>query len=106
MLTSNCNREIISYILPKELWLNKLYFEISNRNKKICLTIDCRNSNSIGSGKYRTKAKDPKTQFATLIRKKDKLFNTFLAKRIPNRKSEGGHTLIEKKFKRIDFRGS
>ena len=70
IITSNCNRETISYILPRELWLNKLSFEISNRNKKICLTIDCRNLNSIGPGKYRTKAEDPKTQFCYFNQKK------------------------------------
>lgn len=72
IITNNCNRETISYTLPREHWLNRLYFEISNRNEKVCLTINCRKLNFIQPGKY--------SYFNHM--KNDKVFNTFLAKRI------------------------
>lgn len=72
IITNNCNRETISHTLPREHWLNRLYFEISNRNEKVCLTINCRKLNFIQPGKY--------SYFNHM--KNDKVFNTFLAKRI------------------------
>ena len=41
ILTTNCKRCTYEYITARELWLNRLYFEISNSNKKECLTLDC-----------------------------------------------------------------
>ena len=82
ILTTNCKRYTYQYIPGRELWLNKLYFEISNSNKKECLTIDCRNFNSIGPSKFRTNAEDGQRQICYYNRnKKDKLFNRFLALR-------------------------
>ena len=57
-----CNRYIFDYILNRDLWLNRPYFEISNSNKRDCQTIDCRNFNLIGSSKYRTSAESDKPQ--------------------------------------------
>ena len=53
---TNCKRYTFEYIPTRELWLNRLYFEISNSNKKSCLTIDCRNFNFLGPSKFRTNA--------------------------------------------------
>ena len=60
ILSTNCNRYTFDYLPNRDLWLNRLYFEISNSNKKECLTIDCRNFNSIGPSKYRTSAESDK----------------------------------------------
>ena len=87
IIMNNSNRETIFHISPRELCLNRLYFEISNRNEKFCFTIDCRNSNFIGRGKYRTKAEDPTTHYFNQ-KKNDKVFNAFLAKIIPSLNSE------------------
>ena len=54
ILTSHCKRYTYQYIPMRELWLNSLYFEISNSNKKDCLTLDCCNFNSIEPSKFRT----------------------------------------------------
>ena len=51
ILTNNCDRETIKYILARDLWINRLYFSLSNDSKNSCLTIDCRKS---GPAKYRT----------------------------------------------------
>ena len=56
ILMTNCKQYTYDYILTRELWLNRPYFEISSSNKKECLTIDCRNFNSLGPSKFRTNA--------------------------------------------------
>lgn len=73
----------MSIIPVRYLCLNRLYFEISKRNEKKCLTINCRNVNSIGPGKYRTNAENPETQFCYFTeKKKNKSFDTFVSKRL------------------------
>ena len=80
ILTNNCDKEAISYIPSRDLWINISNFSISNEQKNCCLTIDCRNS---GSAKYRTNAENEIEQFCYFAqKKKDRLYNTFLAKRI------------------------
>ena len=53
ILTNNCDRETLKYIPKRELWINRLYFEIANRKDYSCLTIDFSES---GPSKYRTEA--------------------------------------------------
>ena len=50
------SRERNSYIPTNQVWLNKLYFQISNSKEKLCLTIDTRDVNELGPGKFRTSA--------------------------------------------------
>ena len=42
ILTNNCDRDTINYIPARDLWINRLYFSLSNESKYSCLTIDCR----------------------------------------------------------------
>ena len=44
------SREKNSYIPTNQVWLNKLYFQISNSKEKVCLTIDARDVNKFGPG--------------------------------------------------------
>ena len=53
ILTNNCDRETLKYIPKRELWINRLYFEIANKKDYSCLTIDCGQS---GPAKYGTQA--------------------------------------------------
>ena len=79
ILTSNCKRYTRDYIPMRELLLNRLYFEISNSNKKSFLTIDCRNFNSLGPSKSRTNAESGTEQICYYKKiKRDKSFNRFL----------------------------
>ena len=65
------------------------YFEISNKNERVCITIDYRNLYFISPGKYRAKANNPNTQFCYFNEtKKDNNFNAFLVERIPTLNSE------------------
>ena len=50
------SREKNSYLPTNQVWLNKLYFQISNSKEKMCLTIDTRDINEFGPGKFRTNA--------------------------------------------------
>ena len=50
------SREKNSYIPTNQVWLNKLYFQISNSKEKLRLTVDTRDVNELGPGKFRTSA--------------------------------------------------
>ena len=67
------------YIPHRDLWLNRLYFEISNSSKKQCLAIYMRHVNDIGPAKFRTGAENDKEQICCYnYNKKDRTFNPFL----------------------------
>ena len=53
LLTNNCDRETLKYSPKRELWINRLYFEIANRKDYSCLMIDCGKS---GPSKCRTES--------------------------------------------------
>ena len=75
ILSANFNRETFNYIPSTDLYLNRLYFEISNSRERICLTIDCRNLNLSGPVKDRTNTQNAVEQFAILI-KREKIKST------------------------------
>ena len=45
-----------SYVPTYKMWFSRLYFNISNSKQKQCLTIDTRDINDLGPGKFRTSA--------------------------------------------------
>ena len=82
ILSSCCNRYTYKYILHRDLWLNRLYFEISNSSEKKCLTIDIKHVNNLGPSKCRTGAENDKEQICySNYNKEDRAFNRFLAVR-------------------------
>ena len=82
ILSSYCNRQTYEYILHRDLWLSRPYFEISNSSEKKCLAIDIRHVNNLGSSKLRTGVKNDKEQTCYFnYNKKDKAFNRILAVR-------------------------
>ena len=70
-LTNNCDRETIRYIPARDLWINWLYFSLSNESKYSCLTID---SSKVGHAKYRTNARVYLNNFVILVKIKKKTF--------------------------------
>ena len=75
LLTNNCDRETLKYIPKRELWINRLYFEIANRKDYSCLRIGCRKS---GPSKYRTEADNNVRQACFFSqKKKDRVFGRF-----------------------------
>ena len=77
MLTNNCDRKTLKYIPKRELWSNRLYFEIANKKDYSCLMVDCSKS---GPSKYRTEA-DNNVQYTCFFsqKKKDRVFDKFIA---------------------------
>ena len=54
ILSSCCNRYTYEYIPHRDLWINRLYFDISNSTEKKCLTIETPDVNSLEPSKPRT----------------------------------------------------
>ena len=85
ILSSFCNRYRYNYIPNKDLWINRLYFDISNSSKKQCLTIDTRDVNDLGLAKFRKQADNNREEICYYNRnKRDKSFSSFLAVRKKN----------------------
>ena len=82
ILSPYCSRYTYEYIPYRDLWLNRLFFNIFSSNKKQCLTIDTRDVNDLGPARFRTQADNKNEQICYYNRnKKDKTFNCFLALR-------------------------
>ena len=76
-------RQKHNYFPNNQVWLNKLYFQIYNSNGKKCLTVDTRDVNDLGPGKFRTSAEDNKEQNCYFNRNNtDTRFKSYLAKRV------------------------
>ena len=90
ILSSYSNRHTYECIPHRDLWLSRLYFEISNSpEKKKCLTINIKYINNVGTSKFRTGVKNDKEQVCYFnYNKKDRAFNRFLAIRKPTSTSE------------------
>lgn len=75
ILSANSIRETVSYRQQNFLWINKLFVNLENNYKKICLTIDYFGINPNGSGRFRTEADNTEAQAGYFnINKNDKLF--------------------------------
>ena len=69
-------------LCTKDLWINRLYFDISNSTKKQCLTIDTRDVNNLRSVKFMTHADSNQEQICYYnLNKRDTSFNSFLTMR-------------------------
>ena len=76
------NRQKNTYLPNQQIWLNKLYFQISNSKEKKCLTIDTRDVNELGPGKFRTSADNGEEWTCYFNRNRsDTHFTSFFAKR-------------------------
>ena len=75
------SRQKNTYILNQQVWLNRLYIQISNSKEKKCLTIGTREINELGPGKFRTDAQNALKQICYFNRNKsDSHFTSFVAK--------------------------
>ena len=45
ILEGACIRKTSKYIPQSALWITRLFIELVNRNEKVCLTLDCSNTN-------------------------------------------------------------
>ena len=83
ILDGSCVRKT-SKIIPRSLlWINRLFIELANRSQKVCLTLDCSNTNRDGPSRFRTNADNPDKQvcfFNNLTN--EQVYNEFVARRI------------------------
>ena len=71
-----------TYLPNKNVWLNKLYFQISNSQEGKCFTIDTRDVNEFGAGKFRRSVDNGEEQTCYFNRNKsDTHFTSFVARR-------------------------
>ena len=59
ILGNACIRKTSKYIPQTSLWISRFFVELANRNDKVCLTLDCTNTNKDGPGRFRTEADNP-----------------------------------------------
>ena len=77
------NRQKHTYLPNNQVWLNKLYFQISNSKEKKCLTVDTRDVNDLGPGKFRTSAENNEEQNCYFnSNNTDARFKSYIAKRV------------------------
>ena len=95
------SRQKSIYLPNRNVWLNKIYFQISNSQEKKCLTIDTRDTNEFGPGKFRTNTQNGEEQTCYFNRNKsDTHFSSFLLQRS---KAEPINFSIVKQFFYIEF---
>ena len=107
------SRQKNTYIPNQQVWLNRLYFQISNSKEKKCLTIDTREVNELGPGKFRTSAENGTEQICYFNRNKsDSHFSSYNAKQVSRDnlvfsigKLNSDFNLINKSLE-IDFKNS
>ena len=84
-----CIRKINKYIPRASLWISRLFIELANRNDKVCLTLDCSNSNKDGPGRFKTDADNPDNQVCCFNSADDEqVYNEFVSERIKTPDSE------------------
>ena len=82
ILSSICSRYKYNCVPNRDLWINRLYFDISNSTKKQFLTIDTRDVNDLGLTKFRIQADSNQEQICYYNRnKRDTSFISLLAAR-------------------------
>ena len=84
ILQSNCKDATKKYIPALLMWLNRVFTDLANTNKRYCLTIDCSGVNKNNSpGRYRTQADDVEKQFCSFTEPNgDGLYNIFISNKI------------------------
>ena len=77
------SRQKNTYIPNQQVWLNRVYFQMSNSKEKKFLTLDTREINELGPGKFRTDAQNDLEQFCYFNRNKsDSHFMSYVAQRV------------------------
>ena len=83
ILEGSCVRKTTRYIPRSLLWINRLFIELANKNQKVCLTIDCSNTNREGPSRFRSEANNPDKQVCYFNAPTDEqIYNEFIARRI------------------------
>ena len=88
ILDNSCVRKSSKYIPRTYFWLNRLFIELANKSQKVCLTIDCSNTNRDGPSRFRSEADNPDKQVCYFNSLADEqVYNEFIARRIKSKES-------------------
>ena len=86
ILDGVCVRKTTKYIPRTSLWINRLFIELANKNEKVCLTLDCSNTNRDGPSRFRSEADNPDKQVCYFNTPTDEqVYNEFIARRIKSK---------------------
>ena len=86
ILDGSCVRKSSKYIPRSQLWINRLFIELANKSQKVCLTLDCSNTNRDGPGRFRSNADNPDKQVCYFNSPTDEqVYNEFIARRIKSK---------------------
>ena len=80
ILEGACIRKTSKYIPQASLWFSRLFIELANKNDKVCLTLNCSNTNKDGPGRFRTEADNPDFQSCYFNSANDEqVYNKFIS---------------------------
>ena len=86
ILDNSCVRKSSKYIPRTHFWINRLFIELANKSQKVCLTLDCSNTNRDGPSRFRSDADNPDKQVCYFNSLTDEqVFNEFIARRIKSK---------------------
>ena len=86
ILDGSCVRKTTKYIPRSLLWINRLFIELANKSQKVCLTLDCSNTNRDGPSRFRSEANNPDKQVCYFHTPTDEqVYNQFIARRIKSK---------------------
>ena len=86
ILDGSCVRKSSKYIPHSQLWINRLFIELANKSQKVCLTLDCSNTNKDGPGRFRSSADNLDKQVCYFNSPTDEqVYNEFIARRIKSK---------------------
>ena len=89
ILDNSCVRKSSKYIPRTHFWLNRLFIELANKSQKVCLTLDCSNTNRDGPSRFRSDADNPDKQVCYFNSPTDEqVYNEFIARRIKSKDFE------------------
>ena len=89
ILESACIRKTTKYIPHSSLWISRLFIELANKDDKVCLTLDCSNTNRDGPGRFRSEADNPDNQLCYFNSANDEqVYKESVSKRIKNSDSK------------------
>ena len=90
------SRQKNTYLPNQQVWLNKLYFQISNSKEKKYLLVDTREVSELGPGKFRTSASNGEEQICYFNKNKsDTHFTSFQSKKIQSADSSIRFSIVK-----------
>ena len=91
ILTDNVVRSQTKYVPLRNTWIHRLFIDLSNEDKRHCLTINSDITNTNGPGRFRTQSVNPEKQICYFgEQKNDELYKIFNSERIKTEKFDKG----------------